>query len=235
MLSSSFYVCGATAIDAVNPATMLPGNFNTGMLLIGQTKAVMRRSLTLFDVFGVAAEGRPLLADDVLLDARLECEVIGMSGPAGFACSLERISRLDWDYVTAEWNHYRVATAWTSPGGDVGATPPAVAYASPLAMGAFVIPGVLPFVADAVANRGGMVHLRHKAADEVTGHYFALAASPTRSDRIRLRVAYESAEPSPIDRPRAGDAGTAPEAASRPARAIPSAKPAQPEQPAGGR
>jgi hypothetical protein len=111
MLSSSFYVCGATAIDAVNPATMLPGNFNTGVLLIGETKTVMRRSLTSFDVCGIAAEGRPLLADDVLLDAHLECEVIGISGPAGFACSLERISRLDWDYVTAEWNHYRVATA----------------------------------------------------------------------------------------------------------------------------
>jgi hypothetical protein len=101
-------------------------------------------------------------------------------------------------------------------------------------MGVFVIPGVLPFVADAVANRGGMVHLRHRAADEVTGHYFALGAALTQTNRIRLKVTYEAAEPSPIDRPRAGAAGTAPK--RRRVRARPRIrKPAQPEQPAGGR
>jgi len=236
MPSSSFYLVASSAIDAVNPATALPGNFNTGMVLIGQSKTVMRRSLTSFDVFGIAAEGRPLLPDDILLSAQLECEVIGLSGPAGFACSMERIAHPDWDYVTADWNHYRVATAWTSPGGDVATPPAPVTYASPSSMGAFVIPGVLPFVEDAITERGGMVHLRHKADDEATiNHYFALAADLTQSNRIRLKVTYEPAEPSPVDRPRAGIGGAPPEAASRPARAVTPAKPSQPEQPAGGR
>jgi hypothetical protein len=235
MPSSSFDVTGSTAIDAVNPGIAYPGNFNTGLILIGQTKTVLRRSLTSFDVFGVAAEDRPLLPNDVLLDARLDCNAIGLTGPGGFACTIDRIARLDWDYLTADWNHYRAATSWTSPGGDVATPPAAVAYASPSALGEFVIAGVLPFVADAIANRGGKVRLRHKADDETTSHHFVLAAAVGNS--IRLKVTYEAATPAPIDRPTT--AGAADALIARPGRPAPAGAAAQPALPdkaaAGGR
>src|SRR5438552_1051009 len=71
---------------------------------------------------------------------------------------LDRVTRADWDYLTATWNQYKAGSNWTSIGGDVDAAVPGeLSYASPGAYGPYAIPGLGPYVSDAIANRGGLV------------------------------------------------------------------------------
>jgi hypothetical protein len=236
MAVSSFYLTASTAIDSQSPALTLPATFDLGTLYIGGSKSLLRRTMITFDVFGAAAEGRPLAASDTPLDAVLECEVLGLSGPAGFPCTIERNARGDWDPLTANWNRYRVGANWTAAGGDVAAPPAAIAYAAPSALGAFVISGVLPLVADAVANRNGRVEMRHRSDNESPGsnRYFALAASWNTGTPVRLRVTYQPRDPAPIDRPRAAGGAMPGARAAPPSRPATGAVPANPAHPEGG-
>jgi hypothetical protein len=216
-MPQSIFAANATQfIDGVDTDFAPAGLWNLGVQYLGATKAFVRRCLGGFDLFGPAAAGRPLAPSDSITAAELLLDVIGVAGPAGWPAAIERLTRADWDYTAADWLRYRTGATWTAPGGDVAPPPPAAPFTSPALPGEQVAPGMLAFVTDAIADRGGIVLLRLKASDEAPAQsqwvaYQANLASPTRP---RLRVTYVAAEPSPI----AGPGGFTLESA-RPARA----------------
>jgi hypothetical protein len=203
MPTSTFHIIGAQFIDAINPTFAPAWLFDVGTAYIGPSKSFVRRGLARFDVFGLASEGRSLNAADVILDAELLLDAIGVVGAAGAPARVERISRGDWDYATANWNVYRTGASWTAGGGDVATPPPAVTFGTPGALGAFVVGGMAAFVTDAVANRAGAVLLRMKLDGEAppSSQWFSVNAAQTHALRMRLRVTYQSAEPTPIAEP----------------------------------
>lgn len=205
-MAQSIFAANATQfIDAIDTGFAPSGIWNLGVEFLGPSKAFVRRCLAGFDVLGAAASGRALRAGDAITAAELVLQTTLVVGPTGWAARVERISRADWDYTTANWNRYRVGSNWTAGGGDV-ATPPAhVAVSSPSVAGEQVIAGMAEFVTDAIANRGGVVLVRVKADAEAPAQsqWCSYDASLASSARPRLRVTYSAAEPSPIDNPHA--------------------------------
>jgi hypothetical protein len=210
MAQSTFYTLPCASIDYVTPTANYANTCHVGVVLFGASKSTLRRALSSFDVFGAAAEGRPLRAGDTLSAAELLFEIGGVVPPSGWACRVDRVTRANWDYLAATWNNYRTSTAWTSGGGDVGTPPASLGYSAPATSGPFTLAGVLAFVTDAVANRAGLVNLLHRAIDENPAETqdWAAFAGPTDSTRPRLRVTYTAADPLPVAE-RADDAGAA--------------------------
>jgi hypothetical protein len=203
MPQSIFLSNGQGSIDGVATTGNYGNYWNLGVQYLGPTKAALRRCIGVFDVFGAALSGRPLTASDVLVSAELVLEVVTVVGPAGWGAGIERVTRLDWDYTTSTWNEYKAGGAWTVAGGDVASPPAAVAFTSPAMNGEQVIGGMIAFVTDAIASRGGKVVLRLKADDEVPAQtqWCSYEANIGRETRARLRVTYESHEAAPIGRP----------------------------------
>lgn len=203
MPQSIFAASGTQFIDAIDPTFAPPGIWNLGVVYLGGSKSAVRRCLGCFDVFGAAASGRPLTIADTLTSAELILETTSVAGPSAWPARIERITRADWDYTTANWNRYKTGSNWTTAGGDVATPPSALAFTSPTAGGEFVIAGMLDFVTDAIANRGGHVLLRLKADDEqpAQSQWCAFVAALGASLGPRLRVTYTATEPTPIDQP----------------------------------
>ncbi len=119
-----------------------------------------------------------------------------------FTEKLDRVTRADWDYLTATWNQYKAGSNWTSIGGDVDAvTPGELSYASPGGYGDFAIAGLGPYVSDAIANRGGLVLLRTNHATENSGITQFHTCATSASGRPRLRVDYRSSALIAVDDP----------------------------------
>ena len=232
MPQSTFLADATQFIDGVNPTFAPAGIWNLGVAYLGGSKSFVRRSLGSFNVFGAASPGRPLASSDTVTAAELVLQTASLIGPSGWPASIERITRADWDYGSSDWTHYKTGALWTVAGGDVATPPSPVGLLSP-AGGEQVIAGMLAFVTDAIANRGGRVIIRIKADDEAPSQsqwcaYDASLSSPTRP---RLRVTYTAADPTPIAHPtpptirgasaaRPADANSA-TAPSRPSRASP--------------
>jgi hypothetical protein len=221
--TATFYAAGDTtdSIDSVTPTHAYPGSINVGPLYGGGSKLAIRRALMKFDLRATPSEGRLLRADDTLVDAQLILDIAQLPGPGSFSCQLDRISRAEWNPAVAEWTDYDTALAWTTQGGDVATPPAALAYGAPNALGDFVIAGLLGWVADAIANRGGVLHTRQMAVDESYANTHYYAAWPATS---RLVVSYRPKDPTPIAEPGSVTRGTRPAArgaatasASRPA------------------
>ncbi len=231
MPQSTFFPEGLQLIDGVSQTYAPAWSVDVGGVYAGGAKSALRRGLARFNVFGVASDGRALTIADTLTDARLLVDVIGVAGAMGWSASVERISRADWDYTAANWNIYKTASNWTAAGGDVATPPPAAGFASPAALGATTIDGLLPFVTDAIANRAGAVLLRIKADNETPGstQFFSIRATQTFDTRLRLRVTYAARDPAPIDRPHAGSMRADRAAASaRTSSPTPASSPTQP-------
>ncbi len=231
-MPQSIFVANATQfIDGVDTGYALAGFWNLGVQYLGATKAFVRRCLGGFDLFGPAATGRPLTPSDTITGAELLLEAITVAGPAGWSATIERLSRADWDHTTADWIRYKTGADWTAAGGDVATPPAAVAFTSPSVAGEQIVPAMLAFATDAIANRGGIVLLRLKADDEAPSQsqwvaYQANLASPTRP---RLRVTYTSADPTPVATPHHhADAALRPIAPSRPSISDPPDSPSSP-------
>jgi hypothetical protein len=243
MATAIFGTDGITCADAQAPTTGLVGTYNVGVVYLGAPKLQARRVFQRFDVFGPAMSGRPLTPADTITDAQLLRRIFGVVGVDAFPCTLERISRANWDYLTASWNNYQTGNAWTAGGGDVATPPAALAYTAPAAADVgsdHAITGLADWVTDAIANRGGILHLRHKRGNEVPGFtsiYTAAASGASFDVRPRLVVTYSSSDASPIDHPRGGSdmlAGSG--RAAPPSRATTNeqaARPAQPGRPHG--
>ena len=203
-MAQSIFAAEATQfIDGIDQDYAPAGLWNLGVEFLGTTKAFARRCLGGFDVFGQATAGRPLLAADEITSAELVLNTTTVIGSGGWAATIERIARADWDYTSADWTRYRTGANWTAGGGDVAAPPTAVGFTSPSAGGEFVIAGMTAFVTDAIANRGGKALLRLRANNEEPSQsqWCAFTASLSSSLRPRLRITYVAAEPSPIDDP----------------------------------
>jgi hypothetical protein len=189
-------------------------------------------------VHGAAAEGRALVAGDEVVSATLLLHTTGIIGATGWAARAERNVRAGWDVHTADWTRYRTGSAWTLPGGDVGAPPDDVTFTSPAGLGDFEVTGLEAFVADAIAQRAGRVLLRIKAEDEAppASAVVSFAGLPDGALRPRLRVTYIAAEPGDVSRDGArnlrGDraagsrASAAAATAATPARGAGAARPA---------
>ncbi|HXK33945.1 MAG TPA: hypothetical protein VNM91_08055 [Dehalococcoidia bacterium] len=205
MAQSTFYADAFQFIDGVDQDFAPAWALDIGTAYLGGSKSLVRRGLLGFAVQGPAAEGRALTAGDELMSATLLLQTTSIIGAASWAARVERNVRADWDVHTADWNRYRTGGAWTSPGGDVGAPPDDVTFTSPAGLGAFEVPGLEAFVADAVALRSGRVLLRIKADDEAppASAVASFAGLPDGALRPRLRVTYVAAEPGDISRDRA--------------------------------
>jgi hypothetical protein len=203
-MAQSIFAANATQyIDALDADSAPAGLWNLGAQYVGGSKTFLRRCLGGFDLHGPAASGRPLVVSDTITAAELILEATAIVGPVAWGAKVERNTRLDWDYTSADWARYRVGANWTTGGGDVATPPAAVTFTSPAATGEQIIAGMLAFVTDAIANRGGKVLLRLKADDEVPAQtqWVGYDALLTSSLRPRLRVTYTAADPSPIDDP----------------------------------
>jgi len=228
MAQSTFYFVGCCSMDQPTPDNHYAAA-NIGLVYVGGSKTGLRRALMTFDVFGAAAEGRALRANDVIESAELVFEILTILGTSGMACQAERVTRADWDAATATWNSYKTGNAWTAGGGDVGTPPSALTYNGPTALGPFEIAGAAGFVTDAIANRGGLVNLRHMLVNESLG--VTAEWSPDNgvgSTRLRLRVTYASVEPAPLAEPVESPASARGSDVAQAARAGRAAAPARP-------
>lgn len=228
-MAQSVFAANATQfIDGVDQDFAPAGIWNLGVEFLGEAKAFVRRCLAAFDLHGAAASGRPLVANDVITAAELVLQCTSVVGATGWAASIERIARADWDYLTADWVRYRTGANWTAAGGDVAAPPAAVGFTTPALTGEQTITGLAAFVTDAIANRGGIVRIRVRAVDEAAtvAKWVAYDASLISSTRVRLRVTYTAVDPGPVAAPEppvlrgarasSSDAASAPSRADRP-------------------
>ena len=201
MPQSIFAANGTQFLDGVDTDYAPAQYWNLGVQYIGGSKGFLRRCLGSFDVFGLAASGRALTPSDTLTAAELVLQTLTVIGPTGWGAKVERITRADWDYTVADWTRYKVGALWTTAGGDAGTPPAAVAFTTPAVAGEQVIGGLLAYVTDAIASRGGKVLLRLKADDEAPAQtqWVAYEANLSAALRPRLRVTYVSAEPAAID------------------------------------
>jgi hypothetical protein len=239
MAFSEFFSGEYNSMNFIAPANTNPSQFDCGLFFLAGSKQNLYRTIVGFDVFGPASAGRPLAPTDALISAELLLDVDLIVGLSGRASTIDRITRPDWNYLECSWNNYRSAAAWSAGGGDVAA--PSLAFTSPVALGAYTITGLLPFVTDAIASRNGRVLLRLKMDDEANNNInrvWAATDSLASSLRPRLRVEYETLAPTNIDDPGAPRTmrGASPASPSAPVAATnitAPATPARPEKPHG--
>lgn len=142
-------------------------NFGAGTFVVhdvmyaGGTKTQWRRGIVNFDVSALAG-GAQIIA------AKLVRELTVIVNP-GRQAILSRCTRpADWLENEVTWTWYRVGAAWTHGGGDYddAGPPAAVTYTEAASTGVHELPGLAAFVTDALANRGGIVSLITRLADE---------------------------------------------------------------------
>lgn len=233
MPTSTFLPEQMNSIDYVPwpPGSAVPDVFNLGLYYLGGSKALQRRPLIDWNVYGPALSGRPLGSGDVLTSAEIILYPTSIVGASGFECRIERNTRADWIEGQANWQNYKTGNAWTTAGGDVDATPAPLLFNGPTVLFADMeIAGALDFVEDAIDNRGGVVRVRFRKSDEAvsTSHYWTADSGATLGPR--LRVAYATAEPRAVLRPdRVREAGLRGLGVTPPAAPARAARPARPD------
>jgi len=230
MPTATFYPNAYHSIDLLTPNDCIGDQFDCGVFYLGAPKNMLRRAFLSFDVFGPAAEGRPLTPADALTAADLLTASGSLLGTTGFACTLSRVDRAGYDPTRATWNTYNGTNAWASLGGDFNT--PTLSLTSPtVPLAPFTVSNLLPFVTDAIALRGGLVRFAFYAVNEAPGTTALWACDdgslPTRP---RLRVTWEAADPTPIAPPLRGLGGLLPAPAANPSRPTPPSHPAPPSR-----
>jgi hypothetical protein len=130
------------------------------ILFAGEDKSTWERSIVEFDVFQ--------LAGATVLAAKLVREITSLSNE-GHQARISRCTRPGaWVESEVTWLRYRASSNWTVGGGDFddGGPPAALVYTEPTMTGEHEVAGLLPFVEDALENRGGIVSLITRLADE---------------------------------------------------------------------
>ena len=205
--------------------------FRDGAIILGNTKTADRNVIDTFDSLA-PDDGLPLEETATIVLAELLGNVTTIIG-GPYNMLAERLTRPDYDALTATWTQYKTGSPWTTPGGDFAATPAGIDVPFPSFTGDGVLStGLAPFVVDALANRGGKLclHWRLDPVGPQQSQQVTLKAAPlTDSDVTRLRVTYTSLLPAAEDNPRGltlRGAGPAP-----PADASTAAKAVQPTRP----
>lgn len=130
------------------------------IVYVGDTKAAWERALGEFDVSE--------LAGATIGSAKLVRHVWSLPGGGGHDAVLTRCSRPgEWVESQVSWNQYKSGATWTTEGGDVDDNVPGkLTYSEPTSTGDHEISGLATYVVDALANRGGIVSLLIRLADE---------------------------------------------------------------------
>ena len=131
------------------------------ILYSGETKTTWERTIVDFDVSE--------LAEATIIAAKLVRDITSLATGDGPEAKLSRCTRAgDWVESEATWLLYKSGVAWTDGGGDFDDTgpPAALTYNEPTVTGTHEIVGLLPFVADAIENRSGVVSLITRLSDE---------------------------------------------------------------------
>src|SRR5438477_5235215 len=192
MAIATFVTTGGGCIDGKAPTSSFPGLYTCGISYLDAGKDQQRRLLLGFNVFAPSLEGAVFNAGTVINSADLMQNIQTLMLPS-FTEKLDRVTRADWDYVTATWNQYKSGSNWTTIGGDVDAAVPGeLSYPSPGGFGDYAIQGLGPYVSDAIANRGGLVVLRMNHATETGGVTQYHICANTLEGKPRLRVDYRS-------------------------------------------
>lgn len=130
------------------------------VLYSGSNKTTWERTIVEFDVSD--------LAGAALSSAKLVRNVISVTS-IGTQTELIRCTRPgEWVESQVTWLQYKIGAVWTNEGGDFDETGPPgpLTYNEPATSGEHEIAGLLPFVDDALANRGGIVSLITRLTDE---------------------------------------------------------------------
>ncbi len=234
MPQSMFKAIHTVTIDRISPAVNGKDLFRLGALVVGSGKSVDRRVIHTFDLHA-PDDGLPLDVASQVSAAELLGNVTAVVGGA-YNMLTERLTRADYDYLTATWNEYKAGSAWTTAGGDVASDPAPIFTVFPSSTGDIVICATLAaMVGDALANRGGKLLLRWSIsppAPSQSEHVTVKAAPAVDSDVTRLRVTYTTLIPAAEDRPahqagRVGTAASAPAAAATAANAERGSSPAR--------
>ncbi len=203
MAQSTFKAINTVTIDRITPTYSGKDLFRDGALLLGGSKSADRNAIHTFDLLA-PDDGLPLEPTSQISLVELLGNVTAVIG-GPYNMLAERLTRADYDYLTANWTQYKTGSAWTAPGGDFSATPPGIDVPFPAFTGDGVICATLaPFVVDAMANRGGKLYLhwRISPVGPSSSQHVTLKAAPlTDSDVTRLRVTYTSLQPTEEDRP----------------------------------
>lgn len=195
----------------------------------GGDKLGWGRALSKFDVSA-------LLGAEIL-DARLVRDLFTITNP-GQQAILSRCQRTGWIEAEVTWNQYANNFRWTNEGGDyddVG-PPAALTYTEPLNAGAHEVPGLTPFVIDALTNREGIVSILTRLADESPGvsTEYGWRSKEYGASAWRLVIDYVPAGPVEAGhrsqhKPATGE-GARPAASARAARPVAAARPARPQK-----
>ena len=193
-----------------------------GVAYFGGNKSDFFRAIMDFDVSDLAGE--------TIVTARLERYVYDIIGEAGATAQIMRCTRPgDWVESQVTWNNYKTGSSWTAGGGDVDVSnPPPVSYAEASSAGWHAISGLGGFVEDALANRGGIVSLIFRLADEVpdAGAEYVFFSTRSALNHPRLIVEYGEAAAGPSGRRLAHEPPAL--ASRRPAREAPPTVAARP-------
>lgn len=134
-----------------------------GLVYSGGTKLQWRRGIVNFDVSA--------LSGAIITSAKLVREVLSVSGAGGVGARLSRCTRpAQWTESGVTWNMYDGVNLWTVGGGDLDDDAPGkIDYSEPSATGDHEIAGLEGYIADALANRGGIVSIITRLQNETPG------------------------------------------------------------------
>lgn len=127
----------------------------------------------------------------VILTAKIGLTVSVGAGTAE-AARVRRVTQSGWLEGEATWDDYKSATAWAAAGGDYTATDE-VNWTLPTGTGDIEIAGLKTLVEDAIANRGGDLHVILMRATEASVTSVVTLRSgeyATAAERPRLIVDY---------------------------------------------
>jgi hypothetical protein len=231
MAQSTFKAIRTVTVDRITTSYNGQNLFRDGALILGSSKTSDRNVIQTFDLLA-PDDGLALSAASQISLAELFGNVTAVIG-GPYNMLAERLTRADYDYLTATWTEYKSGSAWTTPGGDFSATPAGTDVPFPTFTGDGVICATLAsFVVDALANRGGKLYL-HWRIDPVgpsqSQQVTVKSAPPADSDVMRLRVTYTTLQPAAENRPHGTTLHGAP--AAHPSRAAGSASAERPAKP----
>jgi hypothetical protein len=216
------------AMSGINPDTNYGAgtSISLGVAYFGGGKSEFYRAILDFDVSDLAGES--------IASARLERFVYDVVGEPGAGAQIVRCTRPGaWVDSEVTWNNYKTGSAWTTPGGDLSLVAPApVAYTEAGVTGWHAVTGLGAFVDDALANRGGIVSLVLRLADETPDASAEYVFFSTRSTLHQPRLVVEYGEAAPMPAGRRSESDVPERGGQRPAHA---ARPAHETRPASER
>ncbi len=162
--TADFYPTKDTLLNAYAPNINYGGYYRLYVRVnyLDEEKSAWFRSLLNFDCSSLA--GKQLLSAHLLLYAD---STVGVPFTLNFSRNVQPSA---WEEYQATWNAYATGFPWLVGGGDFDdLVPPVLPFSPAAGPGWKVVPGLLPHVQDALANRSGLVALNLRLVDEAPG------------------------------------------------------------------